>query len=216
MIHYRSTHIATDFLGLLSLWFWISQRSSIWQVFLYFCSLWIYSRLGPIVNAQQIPASQIRPQWNFCLSWLQVFIVPLAYFGRISGWCLFTYTRTYPIKDSLAKLDDRMHPSKCHELNFLFFRDMHNYAAGINIGQQHIQHNLPSSSSKTWSKPTFCPRACFALAPQTMALFKSLLNAYRPEPNKTNYFNCLAISLWIALQKSSMVHFPWRSTTGAS
>lgn len=129
----------TDFLGLLSWWFWISQRSSTWQVFLYFCSLWICSRPGPVANAQQIPSSQMLPRWNFCLSWLQVFIVPSAYFGRISGWYLFTYTRTYPIRDSLAKLDDRMHPLKPHELNLLFFRDMHNYAAGIDISQQLIQ-----------------------------------------------------------------------------
>jgi hypothetical protein len=32
-----------------------------------------------------------------------------------------------------------MHPLKRHELNFLFFRDMHNYVAGINIRQQHIE-----------------------------------------------------------------------------
>ena len=31
--------------------------------------------------------------------------------------------------------------------------------------------NAPSSSSKTWSNPTFCPRACFALEPQTIALY---------------------------------------------
>lgn len=39
---------------------------------------------------------------------------------------------------------------------------------------EHLMH-LPSSSSKMWSRPTFWPRACLALAPHTMALGSALV-----------------------------------------
>lgn len=55
-----------------------------------------------------------------------------------------------------------------------------------------------SSSCNSWSNPTFCPRECFALVPQTIA-----------------YLSCFAISLWMALQKSSTVALFRFNTTGA-
>lgn len=36
--------------------------------------------------------------------------------------------------------------------------------------EKRTKRCIPSSSSKMWSRPTFCPRECLALAPQTTAL----------------------------------------------
>lgn len=38
------------------------------------------------------------------------------------------------------------------------------------FGAEAEEGKSPSSSSRTWSNPTFCPRECFALDPHTMAL----------------------------------------------
>jgi hypothetical protein len=73
----------------------------------------------------------------------------------------------------------------------------------------------------THSNPTFCPLACFAEVPYTIAdPVSPYLDLSSSPQTRTGsrvvspFLNCLTISLWIALQKSSTVHLPRRSTTG--
>lgn len=44
--------------------------------------------------------------------------------------------------------------------------------SGMNSNDKvYDKYGSPSSSSRIWSRPTFWPRECFALAPQTIALY---------------------------------------------
>ena len=52
----------------------------------------------------------------------------------------------------------------------LLFCNMNNWKGLLQTSSAEGIKILPSSSSKTWSNPTFWPRGCFALEPQTTAL----------------------------------------------
>ena len=82
---------------------------------------------------------------------------------------------THGVRDAVRDVVYKATVLIISEVVVLLLRDVNNCRRMVEPGSQQVRAwNLPSSSCSMWSSPTFCPLACFALAPQTIALRRSI------------------------------------------